>query len=163
MKTGNIIQEVYLIELRDKTKEKKLTGFVRKENELFINEKWEDSYGNFYNKTYHKKNKYIIFSKNGLLHNTKGPAVIKTNGTTEWWYENIQVAVACENKNLRQFSVYTPVDEELISGPLVSLDLMTVLRAKESLEKKIGHDVGFKLKNNTGAVNNDLRVKKPKT
>jgi hypothetical protein len=114
-----------------------LSSHAQFENTKFITESWEDNKGNLHYKTYHKELKYTMHSKEGRFHNIHGPAIIKANGELEWWYEDQKIASAYEKNGVYKFSDLTPVDEDMIYGRLASLELLTILRARESYDRKL--------------------------
>lgn len=114
-----------------------LSSHAQFENAKFITESWEDDKGKIHYKTYHKDLKYTMHSKDGKFHNIHGPAIIKANGELEWWYEDQKVACVFKHGDDYKFSDLTPIDEKMIHGRIPSLELISILRARESHDKKL--------------------------
>lgn len=129
------------IEKLQREKEPLEGPFHREINKLII-DRWEDQEGNLYYKTYNKDTRYTMFSKNGSLHNIDGPAVISDKGELEWWFEDKKIAMS-DTFMMHKFSDTTPLDESIAKEPSLSLDLLTVLKARQSYENKKVQDASL--------------------
>ena len=138
---GSIMDLERIIEEIERNKPKiKLSNPIESENEKFITQSWQDGAGNLIYKSFHKQMKYTMHSKNGKFHNLDGPAIIRPSGDLEWWYEDQKIACAHKKDGEYKFSEYTPVDESLIKESVCSLDLLTVVKARESHDKNLTID-----------------------
>jgi hypothetical protein len=85
--------------------------FVDKEKTELCQGKYKEKYGEYWYKDgmFHREDGHAIIESggrewylNGLLHREDGPAVENTNGTKEWWLNDVEI-FSNETNNLHKY------------------------------------------------------------